>query len=54
MDEDQRPDEEREGEEDEDQLSGDRLTPGSEEAKKAESEEDAEDSARKSIDDAFD
>jgi hypothetical protein len=43
----------QEGDE-EDQPSDEELTPGSEEAKKAEPEEDAEDSARKSIDDAFD
>ncbi|HJV04378.1 MAG TPA: hypothetical protein VJ868_03870 [Actinomycetota bacterium] len=30
------------------------LTPGSDEAKKAESEEEAEDEVRQSIDDAFD
>jgi hypothetical protein len=47
------PREEERGE-DEDRPSGERLTPDSEEAKKAESEEDAEDNARKSINDAFD
>jgi hypothetical protein len=45
---DERPDPE------EGQPSDERLTPESDEAKKAESEEDAEDDARKRIDQAFD
>jgi hypothetical protein len=52
-------DEDRRREEDADEETPDqgedaRLTPGSDEAKKAESEEEAEDEVRQSIDDAFD
>jgi hypothetical protein len=47
--EDQHPDDE-----DEEQQGDERLTPDSDEAKKAEPEDDAEDEARKSINDAFD
>jgi hypothetical protein len=50
MTEDERADQDRQDEDPE----REKLTPESDEVKKAESEEDAEDEARKSINDAFD
>jgi hypothetical protein len=52
MTEDQRPD--QDGQDEEQAEAEERLTPGSDEAKKAESDDEAEDEARQSINDAFD